>query len=263
MGDAAETWRAGLESWAIPPDILSAAPVSPWGFPVGLFERAADDAARRVTATTRAITDGLPEGGAVLDIGCGAGAASIPVMGVAGAFIGVDESAEMLEAFAGRVAAGGASVLTHRGRWPDVADEVGGADVAVARNVTYNVPDLGPFAAAMTAHARERVVLEMTERHPLHWMNPLWRAIHDIDRPDGPSVDDAVAVLEDLGLAVSVEHWTAASLLSRLPDDEMLGFVVQRLCVGPERADEVRAALAAMSPPQEQRAATLWWDGAA
>ena len=266
MGAAAQRWRTALESWAIPPEILADAPQSPWGFPVRLFERAADEAVGRVTATTRAAAEALPAGGVVLDIGCGAGAASIPLLGTAGAFIGVDESPEMLEAFTGRVGAGeasDASVVTHAGRWPDVAAEVGVADVAVARNVAYNVPDLGAFAAAMTAHARARVVLELTERHPLHWMNPLWRAIHDVERPDGPNVDDAVAVLEDLGLVVSIERWTAPSLLSRLPDDETIGFLVQRLCVGPERAEEVRAAVGTVSAPQEQGAATLWWDGGA
>ena len=30
-------WREQLEAWAIPTEILAAAPESPWAFPVGLF----------------------------------------------------------------------------------------------------------------------------------------------------------------------------------------------------------------------------------
>ena len=34
---ALERWREQLDGWAIPAEILAAAPESPWGFPVGLF----------------------------------------------------------------------------------------------------------------------------------------------------------------------------------------------------------------------------------
>lgn len=260
---AASRWRAALESWAIPPDILAAAPRSPYGFSVALFERAARDAPDRRSPTVDAVAAAFPPGGTLLDIGCGAGAASLPVAGTAGLLIGVDESADMLEAFATQAAEAGPEVTLHAGRWPDVADAVGMADVAVARNVAYNVPDLGDFAVAMSVHARSRAVLELSVRHPLHWMNPLWRAIHGVERPDAPTIDDAVAVLEECGLAPRVERWAGPALLAQVPIDEMVDFAAQRLCVGEDRAHDVRAALESAPPPVEQLTATVWWDGAA
>ena len=59
-------------------------------------------------------------------------------------------------------------------------------DVAVAGHVLYNVADLEPFARSLAAVARSGVVFELTERHPLHWMNDLWLRFHDLERPDGP-----------------------------------------------------------------------------
>ena len=263
---ATARWRAALESWAIPEDILAAAPQSPYGFSVRLFERAAEAAMGGSSPTTAAMAAALPPNGSVLDIGCGAGAASLPVAGMAGELIGVDSSADMLAAFAARARGLGVGVMTQVGRWPDIAGEVGIADVAVARNVAYNVPDLAEFASAMTAHARERAVLELTVVHPLSWMNPLWRVIHGIERPSRPTLDDAVAVLSELGLEVVVQRWTGASVLKSLPADEVAAFVLQRLCVGQDRAGEVRAALAALPPlpPRSgQDVATVWWAGGA
>jgi hypothetical protein len=169
----------------------------------------------------------------------------------------------MLAAFAARATDAGVEVLTQVGRWPDVADQVGIADVAVARNVAYNVPDLGEFADAMTAHTLGRVVVELTLRHPLHWMNPLWEAIHGVVRPEGPTVDDAVAVLEEQGLDVSVEQWTGQSVLGQMPLDDTVDFLVQRLCVSEDRTEEVRAALQATPLPRDHAVATVWWAGGA
>lgn len=228
-----------------------------------MFDRAAEQAVGRRTPTVAAVAAALPSGGSVLDIGCGAGAASLPVADAAGTLIGVDESAEMLAAFATRARDASVAVATHVGRWPDIAADVAVADVAVARNVAYNVPDLGEVAAAMTAHARQRVVLELTERHPLHWMNPLWVAVHGIQRPDAPTVDDAVAVFEERGLDVSVERWSSPGLLAGAPSEEIVDFMVRRLCLGDDRADEVRQALVATPVPTEHEVATVWWAGGA
>jgi len=56
------------------------------------------------------------------------------------------------------------------------------------------------------------VVYEFTQRHPLAHLNPLWRRFHGIDRPDRPTADDdAIDILDALGLDIHVERFTLAS----------------------------------------------------
>src|SRR5689334_115022 len=96
---AAEYWKQALATWAIPPEILAAAPESPWGYPTALFTRRAEAALAQRTPSAEVALAALPEGGVVLDVGCGAGAASLPLASRAGTLIGVDPSADLLAAF--------------------------------------------------------------------------------------------------------------------------------------------------------------------
>ncbi|HEX2266853.1 MAG TPA: class I SAM-dependent methyltransferase, partial [Actinomycetota bacterium] len=91
---AAQQWGESLEKWAIPGDILTAAPESPWGFPAGLFARRADHAhaAKEPSPSNRRALEALPERGSVLDVGCGGGAASLPLASRTSHLIGVDPS---------------------------------------------------------------------------------------------------------------------------------------------------------------------------
>ncbi|MBI4727966.1 MAG: hypothetical protein HY775_00455 [Acidobacteria bacterium] len=104
---------------------------------------------------------------------------------------GVDESPEMLEAFARRADAIGVAHAETCGRWPGVSGEVEPADVVVCHHVLYNVADLEPFLAALAARARRRVVIEISERHPWSWMSPFWRELHAVARPDRPTAAGA------------------------------------------------------------------------
>src|SRR5262249_53587807 len=100
---AASAWREALAFWAIPQPILDAAPESPWGFPVELFASRADaSTVMELSPSNRRAREVLPEGGSVLDVGCGAGAASLPLASRAGLLIGIDSSNDMLAAFAER-----------------------------------------------------------------------------------------------------------------------------------------------------------------
>ena len=148
----------------------------------------ADEAGSESRSRSRAL-EALPPDGSVLDIGCGGGRASLALVPFPGAVVGVDESADMLAAFAEAAEARGIAHDEVLGRWPDVADTVEAADVAVCHHVAYNVPDLGAFATALTNRARRRVVLELTELHPLVATAPLWKHFHGLDRPSGRRAD--------------------------------------------------------------------------
>jgi SAM-dependent methyltransferase len=93
---ALERWRAELAGWAIPDEILAAAPESPWGFPTELFRTRAERPPTHPSATTRIALEALGTGGDVLDVGVGGGATSLPLATVATRITGVDESADML-----------------------------------------------------------------------------------------------------------------------------------------------------------------------
>ena len=228
---------------AIPNEILQAAPESPWGFPAELF-RSRAEAAPEDTPSRRRALEALPDGGSVLDVGSGAGAASLALVPPAATVTGVDESVEMLAEFRALAAERGVELHTVHGRWPDVAGKVGNADVVVCHHVLYNVPDPGPFVAELTRHARRRVVLEITGRHPLTATADLWALFHGLDRPQGPTADDAAAVLRELGVAAGREE--------RRPDGpsggfarktDLVAFVRRRLCLTADRDEEVEAAL--------------------
>src|SRR5581483_9036430 len=84
--ESARRWRDDLESWAIPPEILAAAPETPWACPTALFARSTEEtlaAGGGLTAQGEPspsflrAREVLPAGGSVLDVGAGAGAASL------------------------------------------------------------------------------------------------------------------------------------------------------------------------------------------
>jgi SAM-dependent methyltransferase len=270
---ALERWREQLDGWAIPEEILAAAPESPWQFPVGLFRsRARRAGSRPATPSNLEAARHLPAGGTVLDVGAGGGAASLPLAGTAGRLVGVDESPGMVASFLAAAEQAGVPAEGVEGSWPEVAGRVGPADVVVCHHVLYNVADLAPFAAALTDHARRRVVAELTERHPLVGLAPLWRRFHDLERPAGPGADDAVAALEAVGLAVDRQDWENRDRFGFDDFDELVAFTRRRLCLPAERDPEVADALLEQGTHrvdgvwvsgQPRRVATLSWPGSA
>ena len=267
MPSANDRWRLALDDWRIPPNILAAAPESPWEFPVGLFEKRADDARAHWTPSNAAALEALPEHGSVLDVGCGGGAASLPLVPRAGRLIGVDSSARLLGEFRRRSERLADETEAIEGSWPEVEGSVEVADVVVCHNVAYNVPDLAGFAQALTRHARRRIVLELTLRHPSSDLNTLWRRFHDLKRPEHPDADDAQAVLKEAGLTVRREDWQPAESEVGLDRKEMVAWTRRRLCLTPERDAEIDDALsdrlnvdesAFDLPPRPM--VTLYWD---
>jgi SAM-dependent methyltransferase len=256
---AAQRWADDLAAWTIPDVILAAAPESPFGFPPQLWGHGDEG---ELTPTHRWALEALPDGGTVLDVGAGGGAASLPLRQRAGHVTAVDESDAMLARFAEGAREHAVPFATVQGRWPDVAAEVPPADVVVCAHVLYNVPDIAPFVQALTDHARQRVVVELHHRHPWTTTAELWQRFHGLDRPDGPTVEDALDVLRELGLDPQVDRWTRA--LRPVADrSEYVAYVRRRVCVGPDRDVEIDAWLGDEVRLSPALTATLWWPGAA
>jgi SAM-dependent methyltransferase len=259
MSTAADRWREDLASWAIPDEILAQAPESPWIHPVQMFTVDADVPDSPSHSRAR---EALPVGGVVVDVGSGGGRASMALVPPAGRVVGVDEQVRMLERYAEAAAARGVEHEEHLGVWPEVAASVPVGDVVACHHVVYNVADLVPFAVALTAHARHRVVLELPTTHPLTHLAPYWRQFWDLERPSGPTADDCRDVLVEAGIAASLDEWVddVWSARSRLDDDEQARFLRIRLCLPEERQPEVTAALLTAADPGPRRTATIWWD---
>jgi SAM-dependent methyltransferase len=236
---AADRWAQELEGWRIPDEIMARAPESPWGFPPQLFgvERATGGVLHRIAGRA------LGQGGTVLDVGCGGGVASVPLVPPATHLTGVDGSPAMLEAYAR--AAGGAHVRHTEilGDWPDVAGHTPEADVVVCRNVVYNVPDIAPFVTALSDHAARQVVVELTESHPSVALAPLWMRFWNLERPDGPTADLFGEIVAELGIEPTVERETRPSIRAGIDPEEHVAFIRRRLCLDGSRDAEIAAAL--------------------
>ncbi|MCU0266718.1 MAG: class I SAM-dependent methyltransferase [Actinomycetia bacterium] len=264
-GPAARDWARALAEWAIPPEIMATAERSPWAHPVHRFADRADAAVARPGGPSferaRAALAASP--GTVLDVGAGAGAASLPLAPWTSAFTAVDRVPAMLDAYRERAAALHRPAAAVEGAWPDVAPGVAVHDVVVCHHVVYDVADIGPFLRALTGHARRLVVLELPPRHPLTWMAPLWQAVHGVVRPTRPTADDLVAVLCELGLAgdLVVDRWRRAEEPDVQPLAERAALVAQRLCLPQSREAEVAALLDGVDRSGLGDVVTLAWPG--
>jgi len=243
---ALREWREQLEAWVIPEEILAKAPESPWVVPRDVFVRRVDRQLRApATPTHEAVLEALDGAGTLIDVGAGAGAASLPCAKAITHLTAIDYDAGLLAKFAARALELGVPHLAVRGVWPEAAKDVQPADVIVCGHVLYNVPDLAPFVAALNVNARRRVVAEVAEAHPLTELNELWRRFHGIERPAGPTADDAVAALRELGVEPEVLRWRKKPSKEYQRFDELVEVTRRRLCLPAERTAEVADALRA------------------
>jgi SAM-dependent methyltransferase len=259
---AVSEWARALGEWAIPQEIIASAPESPWGFPVEVF---VDHAQRTVdegwAPTHQRAAEALPDGGVLLDVGCGAGAASLPLAPPAARIVAVDEDAVMLDAMA-KLATGRVRVDPIAGRWPDMASQVEAADVAVCANVLYNVADVSPFLEALTRAASRRVVLELSATHPQVSLSPLWCHFWGLARPSGPTADDAEAVVREvLGVVPGVERWPASRSFLGERGPETVAWLRRRLCLTSASDDEIARLLPQLLELVPAGSVTIWWPG--
>jgi precorrin-6B methylase 2 len=257
-----DRWRDDIRRSAVPQPILDRAPEPEFTLEPERFRWKPDeDAKQPVRPSRRRALEALPEGGTVLDVGVGGGASSLGLVPKPGLIIGVDPLDGMLESFAASAAAAGVAVRCVHGTWPEVADQVEAADVALCHHALYRMEPIEDFLMALTTHARHRVVVEVSEHSPLAGLNPLWQAFHGIERPDWLIPDGLQAVLEAMGLAVEREDIVLPGRVQEVTP-QLVGFSRRRLYVGPERDEEIAEFLRAREP-QPHRVAALWWPGQA
>lgn len=257
----ADRWRQMVAERAVPQSIRDQAPERDWSLEPERFRwRPDDDREQADRPSRRRALEALPEGGSVIDVGVGGGASSLGLATKAGLITGVDRLPAMLQAFEASGQAAGVATRTVLGGWPDVADQVEPADIVVSHHAIYGVTELESFIAALTDHARRRVVLEVSERFPQSRLLPLWKTFHGLDRPDHRVADEVEAVLVAMGLPVERED---AVIPPRAQDltPESVAFARRRLYVGPERDAEIAEFLRQV--PDEHRVAALWWPGTA
>ncbi len=267
---ALERWRSDLAAWAIPREILDRAPASPWIPERATFvRRASASKARPDGSSYRRALEALPGGGSVLDVGAGAGATSLPLLVRAARLIAVDRDEELLRELLGQAGPEGARVTMVLGAWPDIAPAVPVVDVAVCGHVLYNVPELTPFVVALEDHARRRVLIEITARHPLARLNPLWKRFYGIDRPTRPTWEDAARAVEEIRGPVHVERETRPHQGGSGDWQELVEATTRRLCLPRERHADVSAAMAELmgaipGDPStwmpDRDLVTIWWD---
>ena len=266
-----DQWRSDLASWAIPEHIMAGTADSPWVLPHQVFARRADRlrAAPAGPSFQRART-ALDPAGALLDVGSGAGAASLPLLGSVTELTAVDSDEQMLALLAERAGRSGPPVHCVPGSWPAVAAQVATADVVTCHHVVYNVADVAAFVAALTSHARRLVIVEMTATHPLTTLNELWLKFHGLRRPDGPTAADLLAIIAAMGYLAGHERWNRPGGADYASFDELIDVTRRRLCLPAERGPEVAAALqeAGIDPAHPvdlgssgREVMTIWWDG--
>jgi hypothetical protein len=134
--------------------------------------------------------------------------------------------------------------------------------------VAYDVADIGPFLRALTEHG-STVVLEVTDRHPWVGLGPLYCEFHGLDRPEGPTAEDLIAVVEEVtGVDAVVERWRRPGDLWFESWDEATAYYGRRLVLPTERWHELTALLrerlvekdGRLVPTGEDRdLVTIWW----
>jgi SAM-dependent methyltransferase len=264
VGPAAARWAEQLAAWAVPEPILAQAPVSPWSHDPSHF--AADASLPRESRSSVAAREVLPHhGGTVLDVGCGGGRASLSLVPPAELIVGVDSNPAMLSSFTAAALRADVMSTAIEGRWPDVcAEPFPVVDVAVCHHVVYNVPDVEPFLSALTRHARLAVVIELTDRHPQSAWNEAWRHFWGLTRPVGPTADDFIAAVRELGFEPEVWRSPKPPMASGSGDPaRAVSSARRRLCLPAERDDEIAAWLDTHPPDWTTVAVTLRWPGSA
>ncbi len=257
-----DRWRQLLRHSAVPEAIAAGAPEPVIALEPERFRWKPDEDARQpVRPSRRRALEALPEGGSVLDVGVGGGASSLGLVPKVGLIVGVDAIPGMLESFTASARSAGVATRAVLGAWPQVADQVEAADIAVCHHAVYRVEGIEDFLAALTEHALRRVVLEVSANGPHAGLDDLWKSFHGIERPTWEVADELQGVLGSLGVEVDREDLLLPPHVQEVTP-ALVEFVRGRLYVGPDRDPEIEAFLRSRQGLQH-RVVALWWPGGA
>lgn len=268
---AVARWRRLLEEWAIPPELLEAVTDSPYEWSTELWERRTQIAREQgfLTPTSEIIRSLLPAPGTVLDVGAGTGRASLTFAEGGHRLTAVEKDQGLAEGFRQRSVELAVAAELVEGVWPSVAPTVAAHDVAMCVNVVYDVQDIEPFLVALAGRARVGVVVELTPDHPWAGLAPYYRLLHGLERPDGPTHEDFVKVVEEVcGTQPQVEVWTRPGQAWFESWDEILDHYGKRLVLPRNRWVEIRELLASEIEDdggrlyvggRERTIVTVWW----
>lgn len=264
----AERWRRQLEAWALPAHLLAAVDDSPYRWTKHVWKGKGQRGLDADSGTpTTAIVQGLAgEAGSVLDIGAGTGRSSFPLVLGGHPVTMVEPNPTMHSAL--RELVNDQTVAIVEGRWPDVANQIETHQVVMSAHVVYDVADVVPFLKAMEDKAAAGVVIEMTPDHPWAHLRELYLEFHQLERPTGPTTEDLVSVVGELGRELELERWSRRSDMVYESTDEIVEITARRLALPSSRWPELAARLAPRivgGPGDyqlgslEREITTLWW----
>jgi SAM-dependent methyltransferase len=134
-----------------------------------------------------------------LDIGCGGGRYALPLARRVRHLTAVDPSPAMLAVLRDGMRAHDIhNIAVIHGRWPDAADQVARADVALMAHVGYDIEDIGPFLASAEM-VSGRCLMVMSERATTTAAAAFWEPVHGEPRVPLPALPELVTLLLALG----------------------------------------------------------------
>ena len=252
-------WADELAAWAIDPEILAAAPESPYGFPPEVFAAGQYASPSPLAELARAA---LRPGGL-----CSTWApapvrpASRPSLPAATCTRSTPSPRCCVPWRPLPGTAGSASRRT-TGCGPTSPTRCRCATSRSARTWSTTCRTWCRSPTALTRHARDLVVVELTGTHPLTRLAPMWEAVHHQPRPDGPTAELAVAVLREAGSSPTCASGSSrrSSAPARCWTPGSTSPAASSACRRSARPEVEE--LMQRHPPQPRRAVVLSWPGA-